>query len=600
MAHDKDERSNAAARKSSELSDDPAKRQAASRAAAREPGTNGGNGGTTAMGPARRRQRYLIGVRALPPAIDSQRTSMDSVLEYLGRQEGVEVIKRIRLRAQPFVPEGAGEGEVILANIEQSKVERLRAAAPQRLIIEEDVLLDCADTSAIPMPVATLGTMLPLRSVPTEIAIRVLGERDQPLSRAAVVVYGRGLPAMALTDESGTARMTFFGGTADAVQALCVRAPANYWDRFIVAPRLNSHGVTPVKLRALSELFRGSAEESFVGWGPRLMGLDNIDNRFRGTGVRVGVIDSGCDNSHGLLHHVTHGKDFTEGSNESSWTEDAIAHGTPVCAIIAGGGGEHGMSGFAPDSELHVFKVFPGGRTSDLLQALDECIQRELDVVNISATTEHPSELVAMKLQELRQRGVVCIAAAGNLGGPLAFPAMLPGVIAVGAVGKLREFPSDSCHALSVLPQLISTDGVFAARFSNWGPQLAVTAPGVAIVSAVPGGYAAADGTSAAAAHVTGIAALVLAHHPLLSESPLRVRAEQRVQVVTELIRASALPRFADPQREGAGVPDLRRVPGELMSGVSRASLAGTPGYWPQTAGASWNPVVPMRAAGLF
>src|SRR5256885_14426484 len=58
-----------------------------------------------------------------------------------------------------------------------------------------------------------------------------------------------------------------------------------------------------------------------------------------------------------------------------------------------------------------------------------------------------------------------CITAAGNSGGPLAFPAMLPGVMAVAAVGKLREFPADSSHVLSVIPQLIGGDGGFSGGF---------------------------------------------------------------------------------------------------------------------------------------
>jgi subtilisin len=172
-------------------------------------------------------------------------------------------------------------------------------------------------------------------------------------------------------------------------------------------------------------------------------------------------------------------------------------------------------------------------------------------------------------------------------------------VMAVAAVGKLREFPTDSSHVLSVIPQLIGNDEVFAARFSGAGPQIAVSAPGVAVISTVPGGgYAAGDGTSAAAAHVTGFAALILAHHPLFQEGSLRMRSEPRVTALFELIRASAVARFGDPQRGGAGIPDLQRVPAGQsfamgLPGADSAERLGLPPHWTLMQ-------MQMRAAGLL
>jgi subtilisin family serine protease len=129
----------------------------------------------------------------------------------------------------------------------------------------------------------------------------------------------------------------------------------------------------------------------------------------------------------------------------------------------------------------------------------------------------------------------------------------------------------------------------------------------VAIVSTVPGGgYTAADGTSAAAAHVTGLAALVLAHHPLFQEGSFRGRSEQRVHALFELIRASAVPRFLDRQRGGAGVPDLARVPaGQSFSmglaGADGAERVAVPAHWPLSGQGwpTWLPV-PPAAAGFF
>jgi hypothetical protein len=263
---------------------------------------------------------------------------------------------------------------------------------------------------------------------------------------------------------------------------------------------------------------------------------------------------------------------------------------------------------------VHAFKVFPGGRLSDLLAALDECIAREVDVVCLSVGCDEGSELLDQKMHELRHKGTACIVAAGTSGGPLQFPAVLPAVLAVGAIGKLREFPPDTCHAYAVVPELIGNGGLFPAAFTGVGPHVAVGAPGVAVLSSVPGGHAALDGTGIAAAQVTGMAALILAHHPLF-QGPLKARSEQRVSALFSLIRACAVPQFADPLRGGAGVPDLRRVPGlygaaapgvypGVYADLFGAGMSGPAGVepFPYTQGYAqgWHAVMQMRAAGLI
>jgi subtilisin family serine protease len=139
----------------------------------------------------------------------------------------------------------------------------------------------------------------------------------------------------------------------------------------------------------------------------------------------------------------------------------------------------------------------------------------------------------------------------------------------------LGEYPADTRHAQRALPQLVAADGLVATYFSAWGGAVAVSAPGVAILSCVPGGgYAAWDGTAMAAAHVTGFAALLLSHHPLLQKRRDTERLEQRVAVLFDLIRAAAQPLAqADPLRVGAGVPGLAHVPATLASWAMDGSL---------------------------
>ncbi len=292
------------------------------------------------------------------------------------------------------------------------------------------------------------------------------------------------------------------------------------------------------------------------------MKLDQIDPSLAGQGVKIGIIDSGCDNSHPQLTHITRGMDFTNNRDTASWTRDTMSHGTHCAGIITGAATQlKGVRGFAPMAEVHALKVFPGGRFSDLIDALDQCIDRQLDIVNLSLGSSETSELVAHKLVEVRQSGVACIVAAGNASGPVQFPGSEPSVLTVSAIGKLEEFPADTNHAQTVVPNLVA-GSMFSPKFTCFGPQIAVAGPGVAIVSTVPGGgYASWDGTSMATPHITGMGALLLAHHPTFRDGN-RVRNEQRVAQLFSLLASAGVRMLGDPTREGVGVPDLQRVAG--------------------------------------
>jgi subtilisin family serine protease len=290
---------------------------------------------------------------------------------------------------------------------------------------------------------------------------------------------------------------------------------------------------------------------------------------------------------------------------------DELAHGTHcVGTIAAAAGPSQGIIGCAPAAEVHVFKVVPGGHSSDLIEALDHCIARDLDIVQIGVSSDQFSELVAQKITEARLHGVACVAAAGNSGGAVQFPGNVPGVLTVSAVGKFGEYPQDSRHAQRMLPQLIGPSGIYATNFSCWGPQIGVCAPGVAIVSSVPGGgYAAWDGSSMAAAHVVGLSALLLAHHPMLQSINYGGRAEQRVSMLFDMLRVAGIPYAqVDPNRVGAGLPDLQQVPGLSANNPLLAnqqfygSVAMQPVLTPPAAflADSMNAILQLRAAGLW
>src|SRR5262249_40864267 len=189
---------------------------------------------------------------------------------------------------------------------------------------------------------------------------------------------------------------------------------------------------------------------------------------------------------------------------------------------------------------------------------------QQIDVVNLSLSSDQRSELIEQKIQEAKHCGVACIVAAGSTGGPVQYPASSPHVLAVAAIGKEGEFPPESYPGPQVLigdGSVVSREGFFAARFSNFGPEIGVCAPGVAILSSVPpNNYAVWDGTSMAAPHVAGLAALILAHHPDF-QGPYKARNAQRVERLFQILKQSAQPlQLGDPNRVGAGLPDALKA----------------------------------------
>jgi subtilisin family serine protease len=556
-----------------------------------------------------RRERYMVAARQLPGV---QPMAANVIANTLTNMPDVTIVRRVQPRGFGALAAGGPAGvtsEIIVAEMDPARGAALRASAPPNVIVERDAFLRHADDLSV-TAINNTVTMMP--GVGIDIRLRIVGAGGQLLPKATVYVYGLGFPAQGITDDRGEVTVTLFGGPIETVQAIYVKPAANYWDRMVQGPTLQAGGMNTLQLQPLSDTFPGFPNNGMVGWGQRLMNLDQIDPSLAGQGVKIGIVDSGCDNSHPQLSHVTRGIDLTNGGNAATWTNDTMSHGTHCAGIITAASNRlQGIRGFAPMAEVHALKVFPGGRFSDLIDALDQCIERELDIVNLSLGSSDTSELVAQKLLELRQHGVACVVAAGNTSGPVQFPGTQPSVLTVSAIGKLDEFPPDSYHAQTVQAGLVAGT-MFSAKFTCFGPQVAVTGPGVAIVSTVPGGgYAAWDGTSMATPHVTGLGALLLAHHPLLRDS-LRTRNEQRVAQLFGMLANSGVRYLGDPTREGAGLPELQRIAGLAAApqpaGAMRPANAPLPGVVSPTIAPQFgNPAfgipfngMPAQAGGLL
>jgi subtilisin family serine protease len=441
------------------------------------------------------------------------------------------------------------------------------------VLIEEDGLLELAPT---PAPEAA-NLQDPAIFIPfggsTTWPIRVTGPDNSPVGGATVYLYGSGVPAQGQTNNDGLVELSLFNESDDTIRALYVNPQSSYWNLWLNRPRLRSADVNPVQLSPLATTLPGFPDAQLLGWGQRTMRLDRLDANLTGAGVKVAVVDSGAAPGHPDLQQVGKGRDLTvTPASDTSWTNDLIAHGSHCSGVIGGRNDAAGIRGFAPDAELHELRIFPGGRFSSLLDALDYCIDRQIDVVNMSLGSGARSDLLLQKLAQAKQASVACIVAAGNSGGEVQFPGSSPDVLTVAAIGKIGEFPPNSFHAEQVPPNGPIDNGYFSAKFSCHGPEVDVCAPGVAIVSSVPAqGFAAWDGTSMAAPHVAGLAALLLAHHPDFSDG-FSQRNGARVDRLFQILKSSATPlNLGDPGRTGAGVPDAVRALSSQTAGAPTA-----------------------------
>jgi subtilisin family serine protease len=220
-----------------------------------------------------------------------------------------------------------------------------------------------------------------------------------------------------------------------------------------------------------------------------------------GSDVPVAVIDSEIDGGHPELAGAVVDELDAIGNHDP-----AHVHGTGMAGAIAA---HRRLIGIAPGVRILAIHAFSSSgadsaqaTSAHILMGIDWAISKGAKIINMSfAGPDDP--MLQLALQKAHDQGVVLIAAAGNQGpsSPPLYPAADPNVIAV--------------TATDAKDQLLAQ--------ANQGPYVAVAAPGVDILEPAPnGGYQVTTGTSVAAAHVSGIAALLLDHDPTLNAAAIR------------------------------------------------------------------------------
>jgi subtilisin len=359
---------------------------------------------------------------------------------------------------------------VAVVEMEADRAELL--AATPMVHVEPDLPL----TYAAPSPagaycIADPG-VIPLGDE-TTVSVLVLGGDGKPLEGAEVYLMSETFPARGVTAADGQVSLGMPAGTLRTLAGVYVKPRCDYWAVWLGHPELTLDAPNLVTCPAFAETFPGFPERQLDGWARRALRFDALPPTYRGHGVKVAVIDSGAAVEHpdladrfsaGFNARSDAGPDAA-GSDDSGWRIDTVGHGSHTAAVIGGSDNGSGIVGVVPEAQLHSCKIFPGGRFGDLIEAIDYCIANQIDVVNLSLGSPQPSQLLTRKIEQARQAGIVCVAAAGNSGGPVTFPATLPSVLAVAAIGKVGEFPPETYHATQVWGGP-TPDGYFSAAFT--------------------------------------------------------------------------------------------------------------------------------------
>lgn len=238
-----------------------------------------------------------------------------------------------------------------------------------------------------------------------------------------------------------------------------------------------------------------------VDWGVARIGADKVWDKGTGSGVKIGIIDTGIQKDHpDLAGNIITGYDFVNNDNDAN---DDNGHGTHVAGIAAASSNNLGVVGVSHSSQLMPIKVLNAqgyGYLSDVAKGVYFATDNGVRVINLSLGSTSDSSLLRDAVNYATNKGVLIIAAAGNDGGaPCSYPAAYSNAVCVVA--------TDSRNLL--------------ASFSNIGGELA--APGVYNYSTYIGStYRYLSGTSMATPHVSGAAALLMSICTTCSSSEIR------------------------------------------------------------------------------
>jgi subtilisin len=446
----------------------------------------------------------------------------------------------VRRAGELRVLDSIAENGPKLVTLPPARVPELRRHHPGTRIVPEVFY----PTARAPRPaVKEAAVSQRMRAAPGGVVLTVvLQSSGQALPEVDVIAftdYAAGRGAMGRTNRRGQVRLRL-PASARTVERLYLFPQAAAWPRLIKNFNL---GAGTVAVRDIDLAFADSRaacyERSAAG---------------DGRGVTVGVIDTGVGPHSALA--VDGGANTVYGEREADWM-DADGHGTHVAGLLAARGP---LRGSAPGVRLRAYRVFGAGESEAsnfaIAKAIDRAVADGCDLLNLSLGGGPDDPLTDEAIKDARARGVICVIAAGNDGGPVAWPGRHALALAVSAIGVRGRWPRDATQAEEVerpFGRKFGGERCFVARFSNRGRDIDLAAPGVGVMSTLPNDrYGVMDGTSMACPVATGVIARRLARRPALLAMP---RQTARADEIERIARTSTLDLLLVRDLQGDGLP---------------------------------------------
>ena len=294
-----------------------------------------------------------------------------------------------------------------------------------------------------------------------------------------------------------------------------------------------------------------------LSWGLEKIGVPELWAKgLTGRGVLVAHLDTGVDGTHPSLAGAM--REFAEfdalgQAISGAAVADSALHGTHTAGIIAGRPGGPFTIGVAPGCKLVSGAVIEGGDpVKRILAGLNWALGFPVKVLNLSAGFEGHFQQYAPLVKKVRARGVLPVFAAGNSGAGTSYaPANYRDAMAVGSVDADGNVDPDS------------SSEKLKQRTDARVPDLAM--PGVDVISAnAGGGYRADSGTSMAAPHAAGLAALLWEAFPLATVD----------QVEKAIYASCSLAGSMTTDRAGRGLPNGVRALAALEAAMTKKGRA--------------------------